>query len=457
MAVENGAEGEKQIDVKPATESQAKEQPKGAEAPPQSSGGKVDAFADAFKSAQRDLGELDDEEDKPARKPAKAKKDDEDKPAKPAKKDEKQTPAQDKKPDVDAKAKAKDDAGDDDEDDGEEKPAPKPKAPLKPRASWSAKRQEDFMYLDEATKARWLAEPARAPDHWTPEEKAALEAITDEGLKDHYIASRKSFEKGYQAKFEALAGERKTFDEIKAAVPPGLRQEMQRRGIGEAQMFRTLVGLQAKSMEDPIGYVADFIGRNKVDLQQLADRLDGQPAQPAQRQAADVRNHPEFRAMAERLSELEGHVNGQIQQRNQTIQQESGQALQKLLTSTAEGGELRYPLARVLSHDMADLLEGDPDTFEGMSYEERFDLAYRTALDNRPELAALKKEAKPPVRAEEREDDGEDDEEEDDERAKRLKAAKSRKSKAMTPSKGAGGGDPFSAAYNSAKAESGYA
>lgn len=447
MPPENGAEGEqKHIDVKPP---EAAEKPKGAEAPPQSTpAAKSDPFADALKSAQRTLGELDDEE-KPAKKPAKKAepKPEEKKPAKPEKKADEKPAEKAPKP-----AKAKDDAGDeDDAEDDDETPA-KPAKPLQPKRSWSAKRQEDFQYLTPEAKAEWLAEPTRAPDHWTPEEKADFDKIADEGMRDHYVAARKSFERGYQGKFDALAGERKTFAEIQAAVPPGLRQAMQQRGISEAAMFKTLVGLQEKSMSDPIGYVADFIGKNKVDLQKLADRLDAAPAQP-QGQAPDVRNHPEFRQMADRVAQLEGHINGQIEERKTTIETESSTALQKALTETDEGGELRYPLARVLSYDMADLLENDPDTFEGMSFAERFDLAYRTALDSRPELHALKK-SKTAAPAAEREGDDEDAE---DDREAKLKRAKSRKSNGMTPSTGAGGGDPFSKAYASAKSQSGFA
>jgi hypothetical protein len=450
--LQNGDEQQQPVENKAVREQDAQtEKPAAQETPPAGKPAKADPFGDAFKAAQAELGDGPAPKAKePAKKPAKAEADDEPKakPAKAEKADEK--PA--KEPAKKAAKPAEDDDDGDDEPDPET-PAPKKAEPLKPKRSWSARRQEDFRYLDPETQAAWLAEPTPAPSNWTAEEKEAFGRISDEALRDEYVAQRKSLERGFQEKFTALAAERKTLEAIKTSVPDNVRAEMQRRGLGEADVFRALVGEQQKSMNDPTGYVADFIRRNAVDLNNLAERLQGsgKAMQPAQ---ADVQKHPAFQAMKSELDQLKGLVESQFQKESEESSREVETAFKDAVSARDERGALRYPYIRVLSNYMADLLEQDPETFEGRSASDRLDLAYRTAVDAHPELKAASRAAKPASA------DVQDDEEAEpaeDARTAKLKAAQTRKPRAPQTTPAKGGGDAFSRAFSAASKQLGHA
>lgn len=415
---------------------------------------KSDPFAAAFKAAQVELGEV--EADKPAKKPApKAKAgDDGEADKKPAKPDEKAKKPDQKDEKADkAKAKAKDgaDEGDDDDQaDGEDEDKPKKAEPLKARRHWSARRQEEFAYLDPETQRAWLAEDIKPLETWDEPRKAMFAALPDPA-KEEFLAAAKELEKGYQTKFQALANERKAFADIEAAIPPRVRAVMQQRGADVATAFKTLVRLQDFAMADPVGYVADFIKRGKLDVNAIADALgDTAPARQASRQDPDelVRNHPAVAQMAQQIKQLEGQLAGYAKQQTQVAETE----FNALMMKRDAGGQLVYPYARLLGGYMADLLEEEPESFEGLSQAEQFDQLYKRAVAAHPELRAAK--AAKPRPADEA--DAEDEDDAEDERTKRAKEARTRKSSKPHTAPSGKPRDAFAAAYEAAAKQTGF-
>jgi hypothetical protein len=425
--------------------------PKGGEAA--ASSGKVDKFRSAYEAAQRAVGDPD--APKEAAPKAKAKADEGDKPKPKAKPAEK---ADDDDDQADAKAKAKakpaekakkaaddDDDGDDDPDGNPPKaPGAKKDEPLAPRRGWSKRRQEDFAYLDRETQAAWLSEPLTPDERWDEATKATFAKMPTE-VQDEWLHQSRQLEKGYQGKFEALAGERKMLEEIKTAVPPRVRELMTARKMTEAQVFKTLTELQEYAMNDPAGYVADFIRRGKLDVNDIAERLlgEGQAARPQQ---LAIEQHPAFRKQQERLEALERQLSDEAKAREEQASSVVTTEVTSAITERDEGGELRYPWGRLLSPYMADLIQDDAESFAGLAPKQVFEKAYRIALDAHPELKRASRNSKPSP--------DEDDEEQtaDAKRQEKVKAAQTVKSKTPnTAPKANGGGSAFSKAYERAE------
>lgn len=408
--------------------------------------GKSDSFAAAFKSAQVELGEVEPDKKTAPKKPAaKPEEKPEPKAKKPADKAEQPDPKKAEKPQPkadDKKAKEEGEDGDDDPDgDG-----PKPSAPLKARRTWSARRQQEFEYLPRDEQQAWLSEPIEALANWDADTKAAFETLP-EVAKEEMVYRSRMLEQGYQKKFEALATERKQLEAIDKAIPPRVRNMMQGRNIDTPTAFKALVGLQDFAMADPVGYVADFITRGKVDLNAIAERLgDPRPAQ-RQQQPANIESHPLFQEMRSKLQTLESQLNGHAE-REQT---EAKAQIDQLMTARDDAGELRYPFARLLSDYMADTFEDEQESFAGLSQAEIFDRLYKRAVAAHPELRPLKTQKK--SSADEQEEDERDP---DEERTAKLKAAQTRKSKTPHTAPGGRSRDPFDAAYKDAARRTGH-
>ncbi len=422
---------------------------------PTNSAAKPDAFAKAFDAAKKELGvkdEDEDEDDAPApKKPAK--KAEEKQAEKPAKKaDEKSAKKTDEKSKAKEKA-AQDPEDDNDEDDaGDDDTSEDKTKPLEPKRFWSKRRREDFGFLTREQQEAWLAEPVAPDAHWTAEAKATFARLPAEAQEELLVTSR-SLEQGYQDKFQALATERKMVSDIKAAVPEAVRAKMADLKMDEVGVFKTLCELQQVAMTNPVQYIANFIRKGGIDVNDIAEALMGGDSANAQRTtqqpAADIEAHPAVRQMRQEIAQLKGHVTGEIQQRQAAREEELDNAVSKVMAARDEGGAARYPYVRLLGPVMADLIEADPETYGSMEPAAQFDHAYKTALSAHPELPQHK--AAKPSPADESDEDEADPEEE---RAEKLRAASTKKSK--TPHTApARPGDPFARAFAAAEKQLG--
>jgi hypothetical protein len=409
---------------------------------------KQDAFTKAAARAEAKLTGTDKPAPKADEKPKPKAAEEKPKPKAEEKPKDKPAPKAEEKPKPKAKA---DDAGDDnDEDDaGDDAGAEeKPKEPLKPRRGWPKRLQTDFQYMTPEEQAARLAEPLQPVETWDDESKANFAKLPVEA-QDELLFRTKEIERGYQGKFEALATERKMAEDIKAAIPDRVRQVMTAKGMTEAQTFKALAGLQEHAWRDPVGYLADFIARGNVDLNELADRITATDASRGQQQQKQgqppVELHPQFQALKAERDRLAAQMSEQQEkqrQANAEVQKEIEFELDTVLAERDEGsGELRYPFARLLASGMADIYEADAESFKGLSPRDAFDLAYRAALQASPELRRYAQKPAP------KGSDQADKDADGDKRGDRAKEAQAPKSKtpASAPSSSKGG-DAFSRA-----------
>jgi hypothetical protein len=461
-------------DAEPAEETQAQKKE------PLTRGRKEDPFGAAFEAAEKEV------EGEPApKKPAKAAKvkaqepDDEDEPEekpkpakKPAAKDAKakeQAEKGDEEPD-DADAESDDEDEDEEADDeakakadakakkAEKLAAEKAKKPLAAKQWWSKERREAFAYQPRHVQETWLEE-APVPDvRWPDEQKAAFAKLPREG-QEMYLTQAKELERGYNDKFQSLAGERKAFEAIKNAVTPEMRALMEQRKLDEPAVFKRLMDLQLQSMKDPYGYIKSFIDNNRLDLRHIYPAAAGDTGEDQQhasprtnmQQPADITSHPVVHALLGEINTLKEAVMSDRQQRELEGERRRADEVNKAVTDKDEEGNSRYPYIRILSGPMAEIIESDPERFSSMGVKEQIAESYRLALDAYPELTPPKPSAPPPKIDESEDEDAEAEKE--DESAK-LKKAATKKSKAPQTAPTTGG-DPFERAFSKASRQIG--
>ena len=418
---------------------------------PQDRGGgkSVDPFDRASRDAEKELGIVDEDEiddspvkAKPKTKPLEAKK-------------EKARP----KKEVAVEESDDEDSADGDDDDIEPvKPVAKakvPKGPMEPKSYWGRERREAFQYQPEHIQAAWLEEEPTPNAHWTEDQKAAFVKQPRE-VKEAWLSQSHALEKGFGQRFEALAQERKLAEGIRHSVTPQMRSIMQQRGIDEVSAFKGLMELQRESMEDPVGYLRNFIMRNKIDPRVIFGESGGgngqENSQQTQRQA-DLESHPTVRALKAEVEALRGAVSGDFRQREEEQLRRTGEEMQKALQKRDERGNSAYPYVRLLHGDMTAILariqQSDPERFASMGVDQRLAESYALALEGYPELKQMQQTAAPaPID----ESDDEDADTEENAQAARLKKAATKKTRTPQTSPSSGrASDPFDRA--SAKAD----
>lgn len=461
---------------------------------------KSDPFADAFEAAEKELDP--DEADKvkqasPKKAKADAATDSQADKGKPAAKQA------GKKPDAQAKTtkaagKENDDESDDDEpdaaaapkDDGDREDeddrklaAPKKaqasdkteaseaaksdddkaKQPLAAKRYWPRERREAFAYQPRDVQEAWLKEAPVPYGHWSDEQKAGFGKLPLEA-KELLLEQAQEIERGYGQKFQALAGERKMNDAIKAAVSPEMRTFMEQQGVDEPAAFKRLLDAQYFSMKDPVGYIRRFIATARIDPRQIFPSAGGenatdqtQGAQPVPMPQADILSHPVVSAMVTQVHALTQAMQSDREQRARDDDRRLNDEIGRTLGTADEGGNSRYPLIRILAGPMAELIEAEPERFGAMSVDQKISEAYRLALESFPELTPPKTTPKPAPTppAEEAADEDAEDDSEAERQAEKLKKAATKKSK--TPqSAPSNGGDPFARAFARAERQIGH-
>lgn len=411
--------------------------------------GKVDAFSVAFNGAKDEI-EAKAERSKPGPKPsakksAAAADEDEEKPAPKKPK----TEAESGKPQDRSYADADDEDGEDSEPD---KPSKKAKSGTRePPKYWSEKKKEAFRFQTREVQAELLDAEPEASERWDTDTREAFAKLPREA-KEIVLSQLSEADKGLNQKFQALAAERKLAEDIRAAVPPQMRGFMQQNGVTEPQAFSKLLQYQHHAMTDPIGYLRQFIANNKINVLDIIP-MDGDQTsngQNATTRPADVSSHPAYQSMK---AELDALKQSTAQDRNQRAQEEArrfAQDFDGILQEKDGDGNSVYPYIRLLADPMAKIINADPERFSSMAVKDRFQAAYRIALQDYPELVMPKRTAKSsPV---DEQDDDEAQTEPTDRRAEKLEKAITPKSRTSVTIPGNGKtGDPLSDAIKSAQ------
>jgi hypothetical protein len=271
---------------------------------------------------------------------------------------------------------------------------PAAKIDLQAPSYWSKERRDAFRYQPRHVQEDWLAEEPAPNSRWSAEKQEAFNKLPREA-KELYLTQITDIERGVNQKFQSLAAERKLAEDIRSAVPQHLRTYMEQKGLTEPQVFGHLLTLQQQSMQDPAGYVRQFIANNKLNPAELFG-IEAQPAQPLTSEA--IRAHPEYQQLFTQFDALRREA----QQEREERAKEEGRRLtaefDQIVSERDGDGEPLYPYIRLLADPMARIIDSDANSelFGSMSTRDRFAAAYRMALEEFPELKPLKRTVVPP-------------------------------------------------------------
>jgi hypothetical protein len=265
-------------------------------------------------------------------------------------------------------------------------------AALEPRPYWKKERQEAFRYQPKFVQQEWLDEEPAPNARWSAETKEAFGKLPREA-KELYLTQMSEFERGFGQKFQSLAAERKLAEDIRAAVPPHVRAYMDQKGLSEAQVLGTLLNLQQQSMQDPAGYIRNFVQNNRLNPAEVFG-IEAKPAEPLTMDA--IRTHPEYQQLATQFDALRREVQQERAHRAEEENRRLAAEFEQIVQDRDGDGEPLYPYIRLLADPMARILDSDPELFGSMATRDRFATAYRMALEEFPELKPLKRPAVPP-------------------------------------------------------------
>lgn len=320
-------------------------------------------------------------------------------------------------------------------------------AALEPRPYWSRERKEAFRYQPKYVQEEWLDAEPEPNARWSNETKEAFSKLPREA-KELYLTQMSEAERGFGQKFQSLAAERKLAEDIRSAVPPHVRAYMEQKGLNEAQVLGTLLNLQQRSMQDPAGYIRDFVQNNRLNPAEIFG-IEAKPAEPLTPDA--IRSHPEYQQIATQFDALRREVQQERMQRAEEENRRLAAEFEQIVQDRDGDGEPLYPYIRLLADPMARILDSDPELFGSMATRDRFQHAYRMALEEFPELKPLKRPAVPPPADEQVVKDAHVVEEE--KRAGNLERAITPKPRAPMPVPQSNGktGDPLTDAIRAAE------
>lgn len=224
-------------------------------------------------------------------------------------------------------------------------------------------------------------EEIHIPENWEAGLKDFIGGIEDKEHQKSVFDKFKSFDDGYQQKFQSLADERKTFkkeqdsfmqrqnifndyEALNNAFKPEEIQYINSNYGSTPAYFKSLAEMDRMASTDPVSFINNYCSSLGITPEQLTSHLNGAQYQQANQQYTMQSNNQNMESkfekmLNERFSELEA-------------QNEYNQ----LLATKDESGNLRYPhLDKVI--DMTTMLteQGQP-----------FDQAYENAVYANPEL-----------------------------------------------------------------------
>lgn len=180
----------------------------------------------------------------------------------------------------------------------------------------------------EAEEASEDTEPEtvfQAPEHWSSEDKAAFESLTDEA-KELTLKFESDFKRGYQERVQDIT-------EIQQAIEPWKNMVAQ-FGVSEAQAIRTLFAAYNQLMTNPVQGV-----QNLAQTFGVMDQLRAQFAPETDDDFTD----PEIKALRQQVQNLQGNLQSFSQQQIQNANMDAQNMVAEFKAAKDASGNLLHP------------------------------------------------------------------------------------------------------------------
>lgn len=167
----------------------------------------------------------------------------------------------------------------------------------------------------------------QAPEHWSSEEKAAFEALTDPEARQLLIDRDAAFQRGYQEKAQGIA-------DITEALEPW-KEEIARRGATPAQAIRTLMAAQYRIEQNPAQGILELASAYGV-----SDQLQQHFAPDT---GDDDYTDPVVKELREEVRNLKTHLNQNSTSQEQAAVEAGTRMIEAFKAETGEDGKPLHP------------------------------------------------------------------------------------------------------------------
>lgn len=195
-----------------------------------------------------------------------------------------------------------------------------------------------------------------APQHWSAADRSLFAKAPPE-VQQRWIAREGELQRGYDAKFQEIAGFRREREQLDELLNPYAR-DLELRGVSRTQFLQSLVGGHKFLQENPREALLWLAQAYGVDPQQLT-----QPQEVAD---------PRYTKITQELSEVRNQFQGWTQQQHQAQHAEKLSRVQTFAESKGEDGQPAHPFFDEVSSDILALMKATP----GMDLQ----VAYNKAL-----------------------------------------------------------------------------
>ena len=200
-------------------------------------------------------------------------------------------------------------------------------------------------------KAEQASGEVPPPAAWTAAEKEAFKKA-DPKIKAAIDRREKELQSHATKRYEEVSKKEKEVDHIVQSVRPYLMQhpEVMEAGYTEATFISALVGAH-KALQNPETKYQKWldigaeVGIDGETIAELKDIIMGDSDGSMSRQNMDIRNHPDYIALQNRLQPLESQYQQQTEQQRQAAISEFTSRIQAVMDETDQQGSYIYPRA----------------------------------------------------------------------------------------------------------------
>lgn len=212
-------------------------------------------------------------------------------------------------------------------------------------------------------------EPVQAPQHWSESDRQTFTKLNPEG-QAFLLRRHKEMEADYTRKTQENAEAVRIGSTAMRNIDPAIQAEIREAGITADKFVENLIGFHRMSTQNPVEFVRQVVGALNLDPAKV---FSIQPQAPGGQPVPDD-------PINARLQNLERFINGEVQQRHQTLQQGAKQTIEQFSAEKDATGNPARPHFERVRTVMARLMSVDPD----------MDLptAYDVAVFRDPELRA---------------------------------------------------------------------
>lgn len=201
------------------------------------------------------------------------------------------------------------------------------------------------------------APAAVAPQHWSEADKSLFAKAPLE-IQQRWIAREAELQRGYDGKFQELAGFRREREQYDQLLSP-FKRDLELRGVSPMQFIQSLTGAHKYLQESPREALLWLAQTYGVDPKSLAQPQEGVD--------------PKYAQLEQRLNQVTGQFEGYQSRMQQAAQAENLNRVTSFVEEKDAAGQLKHPHFDEVASDILALMKATP----GLALETAYTKALR--------------------------------------------------------------------------------